>query len=100
MNFGWRPGAVNEGSDALARLHPPLRDGTLYTGVATDVDRRVREHQAGGPKAAKHVRGRLPVELQYARALGTRADACREEFRIRQLPRAARPGPRRKSPLE
>ena len=60
-------------------------DDSLYTGVATDVERRVEEHQSQGPKAAKYVRGRVPLELVYTRLLGTRSDAMSEEWRIKQL---------------
>lgn len=60
-------------------------DNTLYTGVAIDVLRRLGEHQAGGPKSAKYVRGRTPVALVYSREIGTRSAACREEYRIKRL---------------
>ena len=60
-------------------------DGTLYTGIATDVARRVREHNAG--TGAKYTRGRGPVELVYAREIGSRAQASREEWNIKQLTR-------------
>jgi len=60
-------------------------DGTLYTGIATDVARRVREHNAG--TGAKYTRGRGPVELLYFREMGSRAQASREEWRIKQLTR-------------
>jgi putative endonuclease len=63
-------------------------DGTLYTGVATDVARRLAEHQAQGPKAAKYVRGRTPLELVYTREVGTRSEALKEEWRIKRLSRA------------
>ncbi len=45
-------------------------DGSLYTGVATDVARRFGEHQSQGPKAAKYVRGRTPLELGQQRETG------------------------------
>ena len=63
-------------------------DDSLYTGVATDVDRRVEEHQSQGPKSAKYVRGRAPVQLVYTRVLGTRSEAMSEEWRIKQLKKA------------
>jgi len=65
-------------------------DGSLYTGVATDVERRFAEHSAGGPKAAKYVRGRTPLKLVYRCAVGTRAEASREEYRIKRLRKAAK----------
>jgi len=61
-------------------------DGTLYTGIATDVERRFAEHVAG--KGARYTRGRGPLALLGARSLGTRSDALREEARIKTLDRA------------
>ena len=63
-------------------------DGTLYTGVATDVARRFEEHSLQGPKAAKYLRGRLPLKIVYMREVGTRSEAQKEEWRIKQLSRA------------
>jgi putative endonuclease len=58
--------------------------------VATDVARRFEEHSSQGPKAAKYVRGRTPVTLVYSREVGSRSDALKEEWRIKQLSRAAK----------
>lgn len=63
-------------------------DGSLYTGVATDVARRFEEHQSQGPKAAKYVRGRVPLQMVYTREVGTRSQAQKEEWRIKRLSRA------------
>jgi len=60
-------------------------DGSLYTGTATDVDRRFSEHESQGPKAAKYLRGRLPLEIVYRREIGTRSGASKEELRIKRL---------------
>lgn len=65
-------------------------DGTLYTGIATDVTRRVAEHNAGAPRGARYTRGRLPVILAHAEAVGGRAEASRREREIKLLPRAAK----------
>lgn len=62
-------------------------DGTLYTGIATDVSRRLDEHQSQGPKAAKYTRSRLPLTIVYQRELGSRSEASKEEFRIKSLTR-------------
>ncbi len=61
-------------------------DGTLYCGWTTDVDRRVREHGAG--TASRYTRSRLPVELAWSKPVGSRAEALREEHRIKTLSRA------------
>lgn len=62
-------------------------DGTLYTGVSTDVARRFEEHSCGSPKSAKYLRGRTPLELVYSREVGTRSEALIEERRIKRMTR-------------
>lgn len=62
------------------------RDGSLYCGWTTDVDRRVGEHQAG--TASRYTRSRLPVQLAWSRPMASRAEALREEHRIKRLSRA------------
>ena len=61
-------------------------DGTLYTGIAADPDRRLREHNAG--KGAKYTRGRLPVEERYRELCPDRPAALRREIEIKRLSRA------------
>lgn len=60
-------------------------DDSLYCGVAIDVCARLAEHQSQGPRAAKYVRGRTPLSMVYSRVVGTRSEACREEYRIKRL---------------
>lgn len=60
-------------------------DGSLYTGVTTDVTRRVKEHN--GAKAAKYTRARQPVRLVYKEEAQTRADATSREAEIKRLSR-------------
>ncbi|MBQ8918081.1 MAG: GIY-YIG nuclease family protein, partial [Oscillospiraceae bacterium] len=52
-------------------------DGSLYTGIATDVDRRVKEHNSG--RGAKYTRSRLPVEAVYREELPDKGAALRRE---------------------
>lgn len=61
-------------------------DGTLYTGVAKDLDARFRQHEAG--RASRYTRAHLPVTLVWSRACESWGDALREEHRIKQLTRA------------
>jgi putative endonuclease len=61
-------------------------DGTLYTGLATDVQRRVEEHRAG-TRGAKFLRGKEPLEIVFTEAVGDRALASRLEYRVKQLSR-------------
>lgn len=61
-------------------------DGSLYTGYTTDVERRVREHDAG--QGAKYTRGRTPVELVHTEAFESKSAAMSREYEIKQLSRA------------
>ncbi len=61
-------------------------DGSLYTGIATDVDKRLAEH-VSGIRGAKYLRGRGPLELVFSAAAGDRAAASRLEYRVKQLTR-------------
>lgn len=60
-------------------------DGTLYTGVTTDVSRRLEAHRLG--KGAKYTRGRGPLELAYQEECGTHSEALKREYAVKQLPR-------------
>lgn len=60
-------------------------DGSLYTGVATDVERRFREHAGGGPRAARYFRGRRPLRVIYVEAAADRSSALRREAAIKTL---------------
>jgi putative endonuclease len=62
------------------------RDGSLYTGWTSDLDRRLARHQAG--KGSRYTASRLPVELALALPMADRTAARREEARIKRLPRA------------
>ena len=60
-------------------------DDALYTGIATDVDRRLGEHRDG--VGAKFLRGRGPLELVFRREVGDRSLATRLELRVKALSR-------------
>ena len=60
------------------------RDGSLYTGIATDVARRITEHQ-NGTKGAKYLRGKGPLTLVYQQEIGDRSLASKIESRIKRL---------------
>jgi predicted GIY-YIG superfamily endonuclease len=64
------------------------RDGTLYTGIAVDLERRVEAHRRG--VGAKYTRSRRPVMLAYQESQPDRSSALRREAAIRQLGRAAK----------
>ena len=60
-------------------------DGSLYTGIAKDVERRLAQHGKG--RASRYTRGRLPVTLLWTREIRTWGEALREERRIKGLRR-------------
>lgn len=64
------------------------RDGALYTGVTTDVARRLAEHRASRGRGARYLRGREPLEIVYRRKLGDRGLALSVEWRLKRRPRA------------
>ena len=61
------------------------RDGALYTGIATDVDRRVEEHGRKGGRGAKSLRSRGPLELAFQTRIGTRSLALKVERCVKSL---------------
>lgn len=60
-------------------------DGSLYTGIATDVERRVSEHNAG--TGAKYTRSRLPVSAAYREECADKSTALKREAAIKKLSR-------------
>ena len=58
------------------------RQGYLYTGIATDVRRRIEEHSGG--RGAKALRGRGPLALVFSCRLGDRSTALRTEARVKR----------------
>jgi putative endonuclease len=61
------------------------RDGSLYCGWTTTLERRFAEHTAG--RASRYTRSRLPVELVWSQQVASRSEALREEARIKRLTR-------------
>jgi len=61
-------------------------DGSFYTGITTDIDRRVLEHNFSF-KAAKYTRSRRPVRLVYKESASNRSEASKREYSIKRLKR-------------
>ncbi len=61
-------------------------DNTLYTGITTDLQRRVQEHNESN-KGAKYTRLRRPVTLVYSEACQDRSSASKREAAIKKLKR-------------
>ena len=60
-------------------------DGTLYTGITSDLCRRLSEHQSG--TGAKYTKGRSPVKLIYTEEYGSRSDASKREVEVKRMSR-------------
>lgn len=62
-------------------------DDTLYTGITTDMDKRLQEHNSSD-KGAKYTRNRRPVTLVYTEDAEDRSSASKREYAIKKLSRA------------
>lgn len=62
------------------------RDGSLYTGITTDVEKRLNQHRTG--KGAKYTRGRGPLELVYRECCGDHSAALKRELEIKAMTRS------------
>ncbi|PID47502.1 MAG: endonuclease [Proteobacteria bacterium] len=60
-------------------------DGSLYTGITTDVVRRVAEHNSTGDLAAKYTRARQPVSLVYSEPMESHSTASQREYQLKRL---------------
>lgn len=62
-------------------------DGTLYTGITTDLQRRLLEHNYGS-RSAKYTRSRRPVRMLWNIEVENRSEASKKEARIKKMTRA------------
>ena len=60
-------------------------DGTLYTGITNDLERRLRQHNAG--RGARYTRARLPVKIAYHEPASSQSDALKREREIKSFSR-------------
>ena len=63
------------------------RNGRLYTGITTDVERRVEEHESGDKKGSKYLRGKAPLKLVMKKRVGDRGMALKIEAKVKKLPK-------------
>lgn len=61
-------------------------DGTMYTGITSDLERRVAEHNSSA-KGAKYTKGRRPVKVVYTAEFPDKSSALKEEIRIKKMTR-------------
>ena len=67
-------------------------DDTLYTGITTDIERRLLEHNQQHGAAARYTRSRQPVTLAYAEPSENRSQASRREAQIKKMNRTEKLG--------
>ena len=60
-------------------------DGTLYTGITKNLDKRIDEHNSGNG-GAKYTRFRRPVTLVYTEQVESRSDAAKREYQLKRMP--------------
>jgi putative endonuclease len=63
------------------------RDGSIYTGISTDVNRRFLQHQKPSKGGSKYLKGRGPLELVFQAKVGNYSLASKVEFKIKKLPK-------------
>lgn len=79
-NSGLKP----QGSDGPWYLYiVECRDGSLYTGITNDLERRLSQHNEG--TAARYTRSRRPVQLRYSEPCDSRSSALVRECSVRLL---------------
>jgi putative endonuclease len=66
------------------------RDGSLYTGISTDVGRRFSQHQGKGDTGSKYLKGKGPLSLVLEKKVGSKSLALKVEGRIKKLPKATK----------
>ena len=64
------------------------QDGSLYTGISTDVARRFAQHQRARSAGSKYLKGRGPLTLVFKERLGTKSLALKVERRVKKMPKA------------
>ncbi len=63
------------------------RSNVLYCGITTDVERRFREHSSDTKKGARSLRGKGPLKLVFSIRAGSRSQALKAEYAVKQLTR-------------
>lgn len=60
-------------------------DGSLYTGISTDIARRFAQHQGEGSAGSKYLKGRSPLTLVFKKKLGSKSLASKVERKVKKL---------------
>ena len=77
------PSAITAGQWSVYILR--CADNSLYTGITTDIHRRLDEHNGVVKNGAKYTRHRQPVTLVYKETVESRSQACKRESAIKNL---------------
>ncbi len=64
------------------------QDGSLYTGISTDVARRFAQHRGEGDAGSKYLKGRAPLALVFQKNLGSKSLALKVERKVKKLSKA------------
>lgn len=78
---------MNENRDIWFLYMVQCSDGTLYTGITNDLEKRVEAHNSG-KDGARYTKSRRPVKLVYSEQAESKSAAARLEYRIKKLPRS------------
>ena len=80
-------GGMSKGNDNWYVYMVRCNDGTLYTGITNDLEKRVDAHNSG-KDGAKYTKFRRPVELVYSQQVESKSDAAKLEYHFKRLPRS------------
>lgn len=62
-------------------------DDSLYCGMTSDLEKRIKEHNSDGTRGAKYLRAKKPVKLVYSEAFPDITSALRREYEVKQWPK-------------
>jgi len=82
-----KAGDKGRGSDPWYVYMVRCSDGTLYTGISKDLEKRLEAHNSGRD-GARYTRSRRPVNLVYAQQAESHSAAASLEYRIKKLPKS------------
>ena len=63
-------------------------DNSLYSGVSTNLEKRIKEHNSPGARGAKYIKGRQPVKLIYSEIYEDQGAALRRELEVKKWPKS------------
>ena len=77
---------MRKGSDIWHIYMVRCSDGTLYTGITNDLEKRIEAHNSG-KDGARYTRSRRPVKLVYSEQVESKSAAAKLEYQLKKLPR-------------